>query len=210
MKKLVITLSAFALAAAVNAATVTWGTGNIKLPGEGGAQTSTVGIDGNAGVTAYYYILDAAMAPGDVWSTYATQNPDTGVWTLKTPTERKSAFTAARSGGGGATTFTATGSKVDVDKDKSTYAAAIIWYDANGDTIINEGDWYIANSREYVNSSDKATTVPYLGLYSGTATTGTALAWQQVPGGTDPTPEPTTGLLMLVGLAGLALRRKQA
>ena len=29
-------------------------------------------------------------------------------------------------------------------------------------------------------------------------------------GGTDPTPEPTTGLLMLVGLAGLALRRKQA
>ena len=27
---------------------------------------------------------------------------------------------------------------------------------------------------------------------------------------TDPTPEPTTGLLMLVGLAGLALRRKRA
>ena len=38
---------------------------------------------------------------------------------------------------------------------------------------------------------------------------GSYTAWKTGPG-PDPTPEPTTGLLMLVGLAGLALKRKVA
>ena len=44
----------------------------------------------------------------------------------------------------------------------------------------------------------------------GDVITGDTSTWSKIGGGSAPVPEPTSALLMLLGVAGLALRRKQA
>ena len=201
MKKLIFMLGAVAMAAGVQAATITWGTAVFKLPGADGSQSSTATIGTGSGVTAYYFLTTAAggVDASTLWDTYATKGLD-GFYTVSGETEKKSTFTAARSGGGGSTKFTATGSKDDVDKDATSYASIIFTYDANNDGQIGEGDWYMVDSKSFVNSADKAIEVNQLG--SGTT-------WTKITSPTPVIPEPTSGLLLLLGVAGLALRRKQ-
>ena len=90
-------------------------------------------------------------------------------------------------------------------------------YEAN-----DSGAWYaviydaatVDAATHYIVSADKAWTVnalgkdfsvAFFGSMTGTTTANTFLgsSWQSVP-------EPTSGLLLLLGVAGLALRRKQA
>ncbi len=150
-------------------------------------------------VTLFAVSAVGAIDASTLWDTYATKGED-GFYTVSGQTEKKTSFTAARSGGGGNTTFTATGSKDVVDKDATSYASIIFTYDANKDGQIGEGDWYMVDSRSYLNSSDKAMTQSVL---------GSGMTWTKITSPTPVIPEPTSGLLLLLGVTGLALRRKQ-
>ena len=182
MKKLMIILAAIAMAGATQAAQVKWQTEALKLPG------TTTNISGS-NVALYFYSQDIA----DPWGTKATASGEGDAVTYSV---------AASSGMGGATyksgkaTITDSGAYSSGD---TAYAAVIITYDANNDGKIGVGDYYMASSTSYTLESDV------------NATKSIAMgSWTQItsPGGGG-APEPTSGLLLLVGGAMLALRRKQ-
>ena len=84
-------------------------------------------------------------------------------------------------------------------KNDTAYAAMILKY-----TDAEKGDYYIANVASYtfveeVDGEMKAFGTNQFADGANTALTG----WTAVP-------EPTSGLLVLLGMAGLALRRKRA
>lgn len=69
-----------------------------------------------------------------------------------------------------------------------------------------KGYWSVAGTGD-IYTTDTTPTKAIIDVSSKLA--GAYTPWAGGPG-PDPTPEPTTGLLMLVGLAGLALKRKVA
>ena len=76
----------------------------------------------------------------------------------------------------------------------------------------------VADAKNYIVSSDVSKTIPdsgagitiAFGNMAGTATSNYFRNSDWVATGSAPIPEPTSGLLMLLGMAGLALRRRRA
>ena len=152
---------------------------------------SGVAADNNASI----YLFVGDTAPTSIESLEALQGNGSVVNTGKTVAESSNPRTGAKS-------YLATGSAehdwsagdkeyyVLVSSDKSTF-----YVDPTATTIA-AGNIYEKGSApgDTVNTSTTASTHSY-GAWGG--------------GGTDPLPEPTSGLLLLVGGAVLALRRKQ-
>ena len=188
MKKILM-IAAIVCAAAVNAATVNWNTGTtIKPDGSTTAGSGTLNIYVWA-VTESVYNSTAIDA---IWSTYgnATISSITG-------------FTASKTGIAGAT-----GGKAainDVANDTTIYGIIITTYDSDKDGKV---DLYAANKATgYVNDSGTATSPTVLAKYLYGQNGGTPVTWESAA---PVIPEPTTGLLVLLGVAGLALRRRRA
>ena len=81
------------------------------------------------------------------------------------------------------------------------WAAVIYTY-----TDASLGDFYIANAAELTYGGSGNPSVQNLNTViggAGTAASPTQLGWQSVP-------EPTSGLLLLLGVGALALRRRRA
>ena len=184
MRKLMIVLAALAMACATQAATVKWQTDALKTPADANISGSNI--------TLYFYAENVA----DPWSkATASGEGDAVTYAI-----------AASSGLGGTTyksgkaTITASGSYANGD---TAYAAVILTYDANNDGKIGVGDYYMTGSGSYTLVSDVNVTK--------SVTTG---SWTQITaggggGGGGDGPEPTSGLLLLVGAGILGLRRKQ-
>ena len=189
------------LAGAANAAAMTWGTGVMYKPDTTtGAFTTT---KAKATVTAYYFELDAATYASlyvaddyaatakKVFDAYASVDGKAITVTGATDSGKTGStsnyknFTDSRSFGVGDT----------------AYAAMILTY-----TDATAGDFYIANLASYKFEADmdgnlKAFGTNQFGDGANAALTGfTAAA----------VPEPTSGLLLLLGMVGLALKRKRA
>ena len=184
MKKLMILAAAIVATVAANAAAITWGSGTIYLAD--GTTKAGKGV-----VTAYLFTLDV--------TTYSTLAGSANATALS------DAVYAAygSSTGSAAASITSTAKGLANLTDPSAYA--------NGDTVYAavlyvDGDNYMGNVGTYTLTSDLDYTVAGMATtVFGSATGTTATAWS-----TAAVPEPTSGLLLLLGMAGLALKRKRA
>ena len=178
-----ILAAAIATAVVANAAALKWGSGTVTLA-DG---TTTAGKDT---VAAKLFLVDA--------TTYATYSAYTDGAALS------DAIYAAY----GSATASATGSTSK--KGVATITDPTVY--GNGDTaygiiLYTEGDNYMGNVASYTFTSDMDSSIGYLSTTIGGDIGGgtNATAWS-----TAAVPEPTSGLLMLLGIAGLALRRRRA
>ena len=186
MKKLMIALAVAALAVVGNAAVVNWASGTTLEPG---------GATANKSVTGYLFVLTATQYDALAANTTGAAMSD--------------AVYAAYGSKLGEAYATGTTSKKGalklVDDSKgygagdSAYAAILYTY-GTGDEM-----QYIGNVGKVTleSSMDAQLDDMALNLF-GDSTTG-ATAWS-----TAAVPEPTSGLLLLLGMAGLALKRKRA
>ena len=194
-------------AAMSQAATIQWATGAITFNGEGStlADTDFAGYPFAEGAKAYLFTGIAAD--------YATLDSVEKIWGAFTENGASSKLTV------GGNTYTAfdvataddTGiayfkSQEGFPEGNSEYAAIIITYTADGK------DFYSANTM-YVPDVQLGGAMAEAGLAWGDGDywnpDNTLTTWNAASSPT-PTPEPTSGLLLLLGVAGLALRRKRA
>ena len=199
MKKLIIIATAAMLVGVANAAAMTWGTGTMYKPDTStGAFTTT---KAKATVTAYYFELDAATyaslyvendyaaSAQKVFDAYASVN------------DKTITVTGATSSGktGSTTSYKNITDSRSFDVGDTAYAAMILVY-----TDATAGDFYIANIASYKFEADMDGSLKALGTNEFGASANPALT------GFTAAPEPTSGLLLLLGVAGLALKRKRA
>ena len=181
MKKMMIALAAVAMAAAVQAASVSWST--VAMYNAEGSKIADKG-------TVYVYLLDSADAYGkltDIWGTYGADVMAGGTGAAASKTTGK---------------FTHKASNIyapETASPNTTYYAAIIATYGTGDNMK-----YYAEKASVTTGEDGEGAFTMGGGKLDTAAAA-ATAWQSAA-----VPEPTSGLLMLVGLAGLALRRRRA
>lgn len=197
MKKLMI-LAAVALTTAfAEAATVSWKSGNLYVASSangGWDSSATDKLIGKQGVVAY---IAAILVDSDAYSSLesATQKQIWDSYGNKDITKIGDGYdNAVRV----QTTGTANSGTVQTASEGSTtyYAVLLATYH---DTTYDK-DFYIATRATATTSTTGAGSCAYAISRVGAADGG---GWQAVP-------EPTSGLLVLVGLAGLALKRKRA
>lgn len=183
MRKLMVMLAAAAMAVAVQAASVTWST--VTMYDADGAKVK-------ATATLYVYVIDKTTYDGlsDVWATYGDD-------------VKKGGTTATNAGGTKSASLTSKAS-VNAPKDtavaNTTYYAAIIATIGTGDAMK-----YYAEKASVTTGDDGNGGFTTFGAGKLDSATAAASGWT-----TAAVPEPTSGLLMLLGIAGLALRRRRA
>lgn len=200
MKKIMMALGTVAVAAAVHGASVSWNSGAFtELPScEGIVTYGDVTGTGGATTGACIQMLVWEFS-SSTWNTdYTTASK---VWdAYKAGTlAAGDAYSGTAVADSYLAPFKVTGGAGWADGG-SVYAAVLFLH--NDDEDFTSPDYYMANYA-VGEATDLGGSVFNLG---NTATAGGATAWTS----TAPVPEPTSGLLLLLGMAGLALRRKHA
>ena len=186
MKKLMIAFATVAMAVCVNAAAVSWASGNITDPN---------GAVANKNVTAYLWVVDAAT-----YDKFAVNT------TGKTMSDAVYAAYGSKTGEAYATTTTTKRGIADLLDDSKSYGAGdsaygVILYTYGSDDDIQ----YMGNVGKVTFESTMNVDSENMSKFLLGSTAAGAPSWS-----TASVPEPTSGLLMLLGMAGLALRRRRA
>ena len=191
MKKIMILMAVVASAVAANAATIMWSATKGYLYEAGGESKVTSG-------SAYLMVLTAGYDQSDLVSAFVTAKGDS--------TATLAAMGASGAFAEGAGTI---GSNSRITGGESTYAMtadASVYF-----VVFNGNNMFISDT---VNASYDSVTGEASASFAAMSTSSKAAALDATKGYTSAgwyaVPEPTSGLLILVGLAGLALRRRRA
>ena len=186
MKKMLIAVGVVALAAMTQAASVKWNSGTVK------AATNATGATGTANATsytAYLYTFDSLAAYTAAQSTAVDALYSTYVGKV-TP------VLTANAKPNGTANITQSGLADGSNDSPVTVYGMVLYVDTATAATIDGVDAFV-----------KA------GFASGTYKDTTGLQFSNLgtqQGNWTAVPEPTSGLLMLLGMAGLALRRRRA
>ena len=191
MKKLMILAASVAIACAASAASATWGFGSDSILDRNGEYLG----DQTQG-TAFLYLGTAAMTGASIDLTGLTllaiagQNAD---YTFGSPNSPVNL--------------------TDLSSDEAGQAYTLLLVEGDGLSALTEGKAYqmVVTTGTNIQMTDPMSGETWAAFTSDTAYDASAWKNLTVGSGTGPTPipEPTSGLLMLLGMAGLALRRKQ-
>ena len=214
MKKTMIAVAVVAAAIVTHASTVMWGIPEAYADFEGSGEEQSF-----SGGTAFLFQYDAATGYAPKW------NSQTGLWDLS------GATLVALTLNGGETTYSFKNMHEDgywgdlddsngqaglptassIELESETPYAIVLTSEETTDLASFKGDDKFAavmtGTSEYTSGFEESGAVYY--YESMVAADGVhAGDWTQLK--TDAVPEPTSGLLLLLGVAGLALKRKRA
>ena len=187
-------IAAVAMAAAITqAASVSWTTnGKVVMPTGVGTKTGNITA---TKISVYYWAESVAGSAADIWKSQFNYNDSDKVWTAKAGTTHSDTYNS------GALTVKDTANTFE--KDDTAYGTVVLFYDVDGSGTINAGDYFLADSSYWTFESGDSKGVKLNNLATAN--------WAAIPsGGPSPVPEPTSGLLLLLGVAGMALRRRRA
>ena len=195
MKKLMIAAAVICSAAFVQAASVYWSLGNINGYGADGSGWSDVGLTGDVDVQL---IIGTTLSEGVIGST---------IYDATTTVAFDSGYGfPAGLDISGMENDTPYYSQIILTSGESTLKSGIYELQA---TTIEGGEVYPCwafSGEQYALADAGEGSLSGLSTFDSTYGAFAAAGWT---GGT-PVPEPTSGLLMLLGMAGLALKRKRA
>ena len=185
MKKLMLAIGAVAVAACVQAASVNWSVGNVRIPvaadptvSQSGITVSTANSTFSAGALTIYLSYMAGSTETAITSSANTAAGALAYGAIWDATAASAAVTA--NGNNPTITFII----------KATYETADGKYE-----YLGQNAWDITNAASDTKNVSLGFNMANHGSWNYTA---------------NPVPEPTSGLLMLLGIAGLALKRKRA
>lgn len=191
MKKFVMALAVAGAAVCAQAASVKWDSSKMFTAASADGGFSSTAIKGAA--TGYLFALTESDY-NTLLADYAANGNMSAVWN----TYKDSLGTAT--GTGATKAFTSVSAiTTTADVGDTVYGAIIYTYT---DATLGK-DFYIANLASGTVGAESGLTLANLGTYFKGDASGTPT------GGWVATPEPTSGLLLLLGAAGLALRRKR-